>query len=66
MADDIWDQWALAGGFAPRGTTGEIAIAMSTVQFLAAPGWADDLHRYQALMDGLLATVPRGPVEAAS
>ncbi|MEU1436368.1 hypothetical protein ABZ438_20075 [Streptomyces sp. NPDC005786] len=56
MSDVMWDQWARVGGLAPHGATGEAAVAISTVQFLAVPGWADDLHRFQAAMDSLLAT----------
>ncbi|MCZ4124993.1 hypothetical protein [Streptomyces sp. H39-S7] len=56
MADVMWDQWVRIGGFAPiLGMVGEAAIAMSVVQFLVIPGWAEDLQRYQALMDMLLA-----------
>ncbi|MFE7076484.1 hypothetical protein ACFU96_40995 [Streptomyces sp. NPDC057620] len=56
MADEMWDQWVRVGGFAPvLGIGGEAALAISVVQYLLIPGWAEDLERYQALMDTLLA-----------
>ncbi|WP_329550613.1 hypothetical protein [Streptomyces sp. NBC_00696] len=56
MADVMWDQWARIGGCAPvLGLGGEAAIAINVVQYLVIPGWAEDLERYQALMDTLLA-----------
>ncbi|WP_073919355.1 hypothetical protein [Streptomyces sp. CB02009] len=54
MADVMWDQWVRVGGLAPNGAAGEAAVAISTVQYLAVPGWADDLHRFQAFMESLL------------
>ncbi|MEU6988206.1 hypothetical protein ABZ946_33070 [Streptomyces sp. NPDC046324] len=54
MADVMWDQWVRVGGLAPNGAAGEAAVAISTVQYLAVPGWADDLHRFQNVMDNLL------------
>ncbi|WP_225828776.1 hypothetical protein [Streptomyces naphthomycinicus] len=61
MDDNVmWDQWARIGGIAPDGRLGEAAIALSTAQYLLVPGWAEDLTRYQALMDTLLAT-PAAP-----
>ncbi|MEU7115058.1 hypothetical protein [Streptomyces sp. NPDC046182] len=61
MADVMWDQWVRVGGLAPNGAAGEAAVAISTVQYLAASGWADDLHRFQNVMDNLLdpGSVPR-------
>jgi hypothetical protein len=55
MSDVMWDQWVRVGGLAPNGASGEAAVAISTVQYLVVPGWADDLHRFQAVMDNLLA-----------
>ncbi|MFC9319023.1 hypothetical protein ACFTWR_32210 [Streptomyces nigra] len=55
MGDEMWDQWVRAGGIAPASRLGEAAITLSTVQYLLVPGWAEDLHRYQDLMDRLLA-----------
>ncbi|WP_445282598.1 hypothetical protein [Streptomyces sp. DSM 118148] len=58
MADEMWDLWVRVG-FAPvLGTGGEAATAMSVVQHLHFPGWAEGLERYQALMDTLLAQPP--------
>ncbi|MFG2440727.1 hypothetical protein [Streptomyces sp. NPDC048508] len=54
----MWDQWARVGGLAPVGRLGEAAIAMSTVQYLVIPGWAEDLRRYQTLMESLLSGSP--------
>ncbi|MFF3467600.1 hypothetical protein [Streptomyces sp. NPDC002619] len=74
MDDVMWDQWVRVGGVAPAGRLGEAAIALSTVQYLVVPGWAEDLHRYQALMDTLRpapepehgdATVCDGPASGA-
>lgn len=56
--DVMWDQWARVGGLAPVGRLGEAAIAMSTVQYLVIPGWAEDLRRYQTLMESLLSGSP--------
>ncbi|MFF3336434.1 hypothetical protein ACFYWX_44260 [Streptomyces sp. NPDC002888] len=61
MNDDMWDQWVRAGGIAPASRLGEAAITLSTVQYLLVPGWAEDLHRYQNLMDSLLAE-PTAPI----
>ncbi|WP_156725789.1 hypothetical protein [Streptomyces apocyni] len=55
MSDVMWDQWVRVGGLAPNGAAGEVAIAISTVQYLVIPGWADDLHRFQAVMETLIA-----------
>ncbi|GHJ98148.1 hypothetical protein SNE510_76670 [Streptomyces sp. NE5-10] len=55
----MWDQWARVGGIAPDGAAGEAAIALSTVQYLLTPGWSDDLHHYQTLMEDLLNHPPR-------
>ncbi|MCX4617945.1 hypothetical protein [Streptomyces mirabilis] len=58
MADEMWDQWVRVG-FAPvLGIGGEAAIAMSVIQHLLFPGWAEELERYQTLMDTLLAQPP--------
>ncbi len=55
MADEMWDQWVRVGGFVPvLGMGGEAAVAINVVQYLVIPGWAQDLERYQALMDALL------------
>lgn len=54
MADVMWDQWVRVGGLTPNGAAGEVAVAISTVQYLAVPGWAEDLHRLQSVMDSLL------------
>ncbi|WP_455355913.1 hypothetical protein [Streptomyces sp. SYSU K217416] len=56
MNDVMWDQWVRVGGLAPNGAAGEAAVAISTVQYLVVPGWAEDLHRFQAFMDKLLAS----------
>ncbi|HET6354880.1 hypothetical protein [Streptomyces sp.] len=56
--DVMWDQWVRVGGLAPFGAAGEAAVAINTVQYLVVPGWADDLHRYQAFMDHLLLDPP--------
>ncbi|MDT0453788.1 hypothetical protein [Streptomyces hesseae] len=56
MEDAMWDQWARTGGIAPMGRLGEAAVALSTVQYLGIPGWAEDLERYQDLLENLLAT----------
>ncbi len=58
VRDVMWDQWARIGGIAPVGRLGEAAIAMSTVQCLVIPGWAEDLRRYQVLMESLLSRAP--------
>ncbi|MDA5284453.1 hypothetical protein [Streptomyces sp. Isolate_45] len=55
MPDVMWEQWVRVGGLAPDGAVGEAAITISTVQHLIVPGWADDLHRFQAVMGDLLA-----------
>ncbi|MEH6374314.1 hypothetical protein V7793_08245 [Streptomyces sp. KLMMK] len=34
MGDAMWDQWVRVGGFAPYGVVGEVAIAMSAIQYL--------------------------------
>ncbi|SDP61492.1 hypothetical protein SAMN04487981_1291 [Streptomyces sp. cf386] len=60
MNDVMWDQWVRAGGIAPVSRLGEAAITLSTVRYLFAPGWAEDLHRYQDRMDRLLAA-PTAP-----
>ncbi|MFD8262140.1 hypothetical protein ACFV19_25170 [Streptomyces griseoluteus] len=60
MDDVMWDQWVRAGGIAPVSRLGEAAITLSTVQYLLVPGWAEDLHRYQDRMDGMLAA-PTAP-----
>ncbi|MEU9480767.1 hypothetical protein [Streptomyces sp. NPDC048191] len=58
MADEMWDLWVRVG-FAPvLGIGGEAAMAMSVVQHLLFPGWAEGLVRYQTLMDTLLAQPP--------
>ncbi|MGW1563780.1 hypothetical protein ACWCQ1_46050 [Streptomyces sp. NPDC002144] len=58
MADEMWDQW-VGVGFAPvLGIGGEVAVAMSVVQHLLMPEWAEGLERYQALLDTLLAGPP--------
>ncbi|MFD6554692.1 hypothetical protein [Streptomyces sp. NPDC058398] len=44
VRDLMWDQWARIGRIAPVGRLGEAAIAMSTVQYLVIPGWAEDLR----------------------
>ena len=54
MNDVMWDEWVRAGGLALQGAAGEAGVAISTVQYLIVPGWAEDLHRYQALMNTLL------------
>ncbi|MCX4985842.1 hypothetical protein [Streptomyces sp. NBC_00572] len=54
MSDVMWDQWARVGGLAPHGAAGEAGIAISTVQYLAVPGWADDLIRFQTVMENLV------------
>ncbi|MFH9118397.1 hypothetical protein [Streptomyces globisporus] len=59
MKDVMWDQWVRVGGFAPPGSAGEAAVAISTVQHLLIPGWAEDLQRYQALMAALLVHLGR-------
>nr|BFD88347.1 hypothetical protein StreXyl84_77480 [Streptomyces sp. Xyl84] len=55
MDDVMWDQWVRVGGFAPTSRLGEAAIALSTMQYLLVPDWAEDLHRYQDRMDRMLA-----------
>ncbi|MCW8103003.1 hypothetical protein [Streptomyces tauricus] len=55
MDDVMWDEWVRVGGVAPVGRLGEAAITLSTVQYLLVPGWAEDLERYVALMEGLFA-----------
>ncbi|MFF8532047.1 hypothetical protein ACN6K9_005225 [Streptomyces sp. SAS_267] len=45
VRDVMWDQWARIGRIAPVGRLGKAAIAMSTVQYLVIPGWAEDLRR---------------------
>jgi len=58
MADEMWDQWVRVG-FAPvLGIGGEVAVAMSVIQHLLMPGWAEGLGRYQAVLDTLLAGPP--------
>lgn len=58
MADEMWDLWVRVG-FAPvLGIGGEAAMAMSVIQHLLFPGWAEGLERYQTLMDTLLAQPP--------
>jgi hypothetical protein len=59
VCDVMWEQWARVGGIAPVGRLGEAAIAMSTVQYLVVPGWAEDLSRYQVLLESLLFGSPR-------
>ncbi|MDW8478317.1 hypothetical protein R3L02_41960 [Streptomyces scabiei] len=55
MADEMWEQWVRVGGFVPvLGMGGEAAIAVSVVQHLLIPGWAEGLARYQTLMETLL------------
>ncbi|MEV0493646.1 MULTISPECIES: hypothetical protein [Streptomyces] len=54
----MWDQWVRTGGVLVDGQAGEAAVALSTVQFLIVPGWAEDLERYLAFMEALL-LVPR-------
>lgn len=63
MSDVMWDEWVRVGGVAPDGVAGEAAIAMSTVQYLIVPGWAENLERYRAFMDTHSAahSIPRGP-----
>jgi hypothetical protein len=58
VRDVMWDQWAGVSGIAPVGRLGEAAIALSTVQYLVVPGWAEDLRRYQVLMESLLSGLP--------
>lgn len=58
MSDVMWDQWVRVGGLAPNEAAGEATVDISTVQYLVDPGWADDLHRFQTIMDNLL--VPSG------
>ncbi|MFI2764756.1 hypothetical protein ACH5A3_38935 [Streptomyces echinatus] len=65
MDDVMWDQWVRVGGLAPIGRLGEAAISLSAVQYLGVPGWAEDLHRYQSLMDTLL-TMPAPSAEATT
>ncbi|WP_268248710.1 hypothetical protein [Streptomyces brasiliensis] len=40
MRDAMWDQWVRLEGLAPNEVAGEIAIALSTFQYLVVPGWA--------------------------
>ncbi|MEV6956566.1 hypothetical protein [Streptomyces sp. NPDC051183] len=61
MGDIMWDQWVRVGGLAPAGAAGEAAIAISTVQYLLSPHWAQDLHRYQRLMEAMLAAPAAEP-----
>ncbi|MDT0567076.1 hypothetical protein RM704_06245 [Streptomyces sp. DSM 3412] len=61
MTDPMWEQWVRAGGIAPASRLGEAAITMSSVQYLLVPDWAEDLHRYQDLMDRLLAALTTPP-----
>ncbi|MEU9370731.1 hypothetical protein AB0D71_39990 [Streptomyces avermitilis] len=62
MDDEMWDQWARVGGFAPvLGVGGEAAIALNVFQYLTLPRWAGDLERYLTLMDTLLAPECRRP-----
>ncbi|MFE9812738.1 hypothetical protein [Streptomyces sp. NPDC005548] len=53
VCDVMWEQWARV----PVNQLGETAIAMSTVQHLVIPGWAEDLRRYRGLLENLM-TVP--------
>ncbi|MDX3800486.1 hypothetical protein [Streptomyces sp. SAS_272] len=55
MADEMWDQWVRVGYAPVLGIGGEAAVAMSVLQHLVMPGWAEGLERYQILMDTLLA-----------
>ncbi|WP_019070639.1 hypothetical protein [Streptomyces hokutonensis] len=55
MAHEMWDQWVRVGYAPVPGVGGEVAVVMSVVQHLLTPGWAEDLERYQTLMDTLLA-----------
>ncbi|MGP3632655.1 hypothetical protein ACTU45_04645 [Streptomyces sp. 24-1644] len=66
MSDAMWDQWARVGGIALDGGAGAAAVAMSTFQYLAMPEWAEDLERYSAFMDELLASYPEVSSSAAS
>ncbi|WP_327258269.1 hypothetical protein [Streptomyces sp. NBC_01244] len=61
MHDVMWDQWVRVGGLAPAGAAGEAAIAISTIQYLLTPHWAEDLHRFQSLMEALLAAPAGDP-----
>lgn len=54
MADEMWDQWVRVGYAPVLGIGGEVAVAMSVFQHLLMPGWAEELERYQTLMDTLL------------
>ncbi|MDI1456482.1 hypothetical protein NHG22_22075 [Streptomyces sp. ATE26] len=60
MDDVMWAQWVRVGGIAPVSRLGEVAITLSTVQYLLVPGWAEDLHRYQGRMHRML-TAPTTP-----
>jgi hypothetical protein len=54
MTDVMWDQWVRVGGLAPSGVAGEAAVAICTVRYLMDTDWAQDLHRYLAMMETLL------------
>ncbi|WP_435216457.1 hypothetical protein [Streptomyces sp. bgisy034] len=54
MADEMWDQWVRVGYAPVFGIGGEVAVAVSVIQHLLMPGWAEGMERYQALMDTLL------------
>ncbi|MFD3663127.1 hypothetical protein ACFWVF_21440 [Streptomyces sp. NPDC058659] len=58
MSNVMWDQWVRVGGLAPTGAAGEAAVAISAVQYLLVPGWAEDLATYQDFMDTLLLGQP--------
>ncbi|WP_327342767.1 hypothetical protein [Streptomyces europaeiscabiei] len=58
----MWDQWVPHGGIVPGGVAGEAVITLSTVQYLAVPGWPEDLERYRSYMEALLLAPPaKGP-----
>ncbi|MEU5436412.1 hypothetical protein AB0G73_23960 [Streptomyces sp. NPDC020719] len=69
MADEMWEQWVRVGFVPLHGVGGEAAIALSVVQHLLLPGWAEGLERYQTLMDARLARppadAPAGPARNA-
>jgi threonine synthase len=54
VGDVMWEQWGRVHGIAPVNGVGEAAIAMSTVQHLVIPGWAEDLRRYRGRLENLM------------
>ncbi|MER7512147.1 hypothetical protein ABTX82_27885 [Streptomyces lavendulae] len=58
MNDPMWERWARPGGIAPSGAAGEAAVAVSAVQHMLFPWWAEDLKRYQVFLEILLLSLP--------